>query len=76
MKIESLLTHPDKIFWPDEGYNKLDTARFYEAVFPRLKPYVADRLLTMERCPEGMRDCPSASGQAQAAFPGRARRPE
>jgi len=55
MKIESLLTHPDKIFWPDEGYTKLDIARFYEAVFPRLKPYVADRLLTMERCPEGMR---------------------
>ena len=55
MRIESLLTHPDKIFWPEEGYTKLDIARFYEAAFPRLKPYVAGRLLTMERCPEGMR---------------------
>jgi bifunctional non-homologous end joining protein LigD len=55
MKIESLLTHPDKVFWPDEGYTKLDVARFYEFVFPKLKPYVAGRLLTMERCPDGMR---------------------
>ena len=49
------ITHPDKVFWPGEGYTKLDLARFYAAVFPRLKPYVADRLLTMERCPDGMR---------------------
>jgi bifunctional non-homologous end joining protein LigD len=48
------ITHPEKVFWPDEGYTKLDLARFYAAVFPRLKPYVADRLLTMERCPDGM----------------------
>ena len=55
MNLEKMITHPDKVFWPDEGYNKLDVARFYEAVFPRLKPYVDDRLLTMERCPDGMR---------------------
>jgi len=55
VNFEKLITHPDKVFWPDEGYTKLDVARFYEAVFPRLKPYVHDRLLTMERCPDGMR---------------------
>jgi len=55
MNVEKLITHPDKIFWPDEGYTKLDVARFYEDVFPRLQPYVDDRLLTMERCPDGMR---------------------
>jgi len=55
MNPESVISHPDKVFWPDEGYTKLDMARFYEFVFKRLKPYVADRLLTMERCPEGMR---------------------
>jgi len=55
MNFQKLITHPDKIFWPDEGYTKLDVARFYEAVFPRLKSYVDDRLLTMERCPDGMR---------------------
>ena len=48
-------SHPDKVFWPDEGYTKLDVAEFYQAVFPRLQPYVKDRLFALERCPDGMR---------------------
>lgn len=55
MTLEKLISHPEKVFWPEEGYTKLDLARYYETVFPKLKPYVADRLLTMERCPDGMR---------------------
>ena len=54
MNLEKMLSHPDKVFWPEEGYTKLDLARFYEAVFPKLKPYVADRMLSLERCPDGM----------------------
>ncbi len=54
MKLEELITHPDKIFWPEQGYTKLDLARFYDAVFPKLRPYVNDRLLSLERCPNGM----------------------
>ena len=49
------ISHPDKIFWPDEGYTKLDLAQFYESVFSKLRPYVKDHLLTLERCPDGMR---------------------
>jgi bifunctional non-homologous end joining protein LigD len=49
------LSHPEKVFWPDEGYTKLDLATFYQVVFPALRPYVADRILTLERCPDGMR---------------------
>jgi bifunctional non-homologous end joining protein LigD len=49
------ITHPDKVFWPDEGYTKGDLAEYYRSVFPRLRPYVQDRLLTLERCPDGMR---------------------
>jgi bifunctional non-homologous end joining protein LigD len=48
------VSNPDKIFWPDEGYTKLDLVKFYQMVFPVLQPYVADRLLTLERCPGGM----------------------
>lgn len=55
MKLDDLITHPDKVFWPDEGYTKLDLARFYDAVFAKLRPYVDDRLLSLERCPDGMR---------------------
>ncbi len=49
------ISHPDKVFWPAEGYTKLDLVSFYDRIFPHLRPYLADRLLTMERCPDGLR---------------------
>lgn len=48
------VSHPDKVFWPEEGYTKLDLVNFYREVFPVLRPYVNDRILTLERCPEGL----------------------
>lgn len=58
MKLNDLITHPDKVFWPDESYTKLDLATYYDAVFAKLQPYLDDRLLSLERCPDGMRgDC-------------------
>lgn len=48
------VSHPDKVFWPDEGYTKLDLVEFYRAIFPKLEPYVQDRILSLERCPDGM----------------------
>jgi len=52
------VSHPDKVLWPDEGYTKLDLIGFYAGVFPRLRRYVQDRLLTLERCPDGLEgDC-------------------
>ena len=48
------ISNPDKIFWPEDGYTKGDLATFYTDVFPWLQPYVKDRILTMERCPDGM----------------------
>jgi bifunctional non-homologous end joining protein LigD len=49
------ITHPEKLYWPDDGYSKGDLVEFYREVFPLLKPYVEDRILTLERCPNGMR---------------------
>ncbi len=49
------VSHPEKVFWPDEGYTKRDLADFYQEVFPLLRTYVADRILTLERCPNGLR---------------------
>jgi bifunctional non-homologous end joining protein LigD len=54
-KLPVTLSHPDKVFWPDEGYTKLDIVEFYQAIFPALAPYVKDRLLSLERCPDGVR---------------------
>ena len=36
-KASLLLSNPNKVFWPDEGYTKLDLARFYVA-----SAYIAD----------------------------------
>jgi bifunctional non-homologous end joining protein LigD len=48
------VSNPDKVFWPDEGYTKLDLVRFYDFVFPKLQPWVKDRLLSLKRCPNGL----------------------
>jgi bifunctional non-homologous end joining protein LigD len=48
------ISNPDKVFWPEEGYTKADLANFYSEVFPWLQPFVDGRILTMERCPDGM----------------------
>jgi len=49
------VSHPDKVFWPGEGYTKLDLIEYYNTIFPKLAPYVKGRILTLERCPDGMR---------------------
>lgn len=53
-KLPITVSHPDKVFWPDEGYTKLDLVEFYRAIFPKLMPYIKDRVLSLERCPDGM----------------------
>jgi bifunctional non-homologous end joining protein LigD len=49
------VSNHDKVFWPDEGYTKLQLIEYYAAIFPNLQPYVKDRILSLERCPDGMR---------------------
>jgi bifunctional non-homologous end joining protein LigD len=54
-KLPIVVSNPDKVFWPEEGYTKLDLVEYYNAIFPKLLPYVKDRMLSLERCPDGMR---------------------
>ena len=49
------VSNPGKVFWPEEGYTKLDLVRYYAEIFPKLRPYVKDRPLSLKRCPNGMR---------------------
>lgn len=48
------LTNLKKIFWPSEGYTKGDLIAYYEAVAPRLLPYLKDRPLVLTRYPDGI----------------------
>jgi bifunctional non-homologous end joining protein LigD len=55
VKLPIAVSNPDKVFWPEETYTKLDLVEYYNAIFPKLLPYVKDRMLSLERCPDGMR---------------------
>ncbi len=52
------ISNPDKLFWPAEGktraLSKIDLARYYEAIGPRMLPHIAGRPLSMVRSPEGI----------------------
>jgi bifunctional non-homologous end joining protein LigD len=47
------ISHPDRLVWPALGITKLELARYYDAVGDWLLPHVANRPLTMVRCPDG-----------------------
>jgi bifunctional non-homologous end joining protein LigD len=49
------ISNADKVWWPDEGITKGDIARFYDDVSSRILPWLRDRPMTAERCPDGMR---------------------
>jgi bifunctional non-homologous end joining protein LigD len=47
------ITHPDKILDPESGMTKLMLANYLLAVADHMLPHVADRPLSIVRCPEG-----------------------
>ena len=51
------ITHPERVLYPEDGFTKLDLARYYEAVGPAMIRHVAGRPLTLVRCPEGLGSC-------------------
>lgn len=47
------LTHADRILYPEQGLTKLDLARYYEDIQDWILPRLANRPLSLVRCPEG-----------------------
>lgn len=47
------ITHPERVVYPDAGLTKLDIARFYADIQDWLLPLLANRLLSLVRCPDG-----------------------
>ncbi|WP_045556774.1 non-homologous end-joining DNA ligase [Streptomyces sp. FxanaA7] len=48
------LSSPDRIFFPERGFTKLDLARYYIAVGPGILRALRNRPTTLERYPEGV----------------------
>ena len=49
-----MITHPDKVMFPDDGITKGELAAYYAAVAPLMLPHVRGRPVTMERFPRGI----------------------
>jgi bifunctional non-homologous end joining protein LigD len=49
-----VITHPEKVLFPDEGITKGELAAYYEAMAPVILPHLRGRPLTMERYPAGI----------------------
>ena len=50
----SVITHPEKVLFPDDGITKGDLAAYYEAMAPVILPHLRGRPITMERYPAGI----------------------
>jgi bifunctional non-homologous end joining protein LigD len=49
-----VITHPEKILFPDCGITKGELCSYYAAVAPLMLPHIAGRPVTMERYPAGI----------------------
>ncbi|MYW18877.1 ATP-dependent DNA ligase, partial [Streptomyces sp. SID2955] len=48
------LSSPDKVFFPERGFTKLDVARYYASVAPGILRALRNRPTTLERYPDGV----------------------
>jgi bifunctional non-homologous end joining protein LigD len=51
------ISHPTRVFYPDDGITKLELARYYQAVGEWIVPHVRRRPLTLLRCEGTIADC-------------------
>jgi bifunctional non-homologous end joining protein LigD len=51
---EVVITHPEKVLFPDAGITKGELAAYYDAIAPIMLPHIHGRPVTMERFPAGI----------------------
>ncbi len=49
------VTHPDQLWWREEGIRKRDLVAYYDAVAPAILPHLRRRPFTLKRYPNGPR---------------------
>jgi len=49
-----VITHPEKVLFPDDGITKGELAAYYEAIAPVMLPHIVGRPVTMERFHRGI----------------------
>src|SRR4029079_6624725 len=49
-----MISHPEKVLFPEDGITKGELAAYYEGVAPLMVPLIRNRPVTMERFPSGI----------------------
>jgi bifunctional non-homologous end joining protein LigD len=49
-----VITHPEKVLFPEDGITKGELADYYESIAPIMLPHIRARPVTMERYPNGI----------------------
>ena len=49
-----MISHPDKILFPEDGITKAELASYYEMIAPLMLPHLSGRPITMERYHRGI----------------------
>ena len=48
-----MISHPEKVLFPNDGITKGELAAYYEAIAPVMLPHLRGRCLTLKRFPNG-----------------------
>jgi bifunctional non-homologous end joining protein LigD len=49
-----MISHPEKVLFPDSGITKGELCAYYQAIAPLMLPHITGRPVTMERYPAGI----------------------
>jgi len=66
---DAVISHPDKVLFPDDGITKADVAAYYAAIAPLMLPHLRGRPVTMERYPNGIGNAGFLQKDVSRGFP-------
>ncbi len=64
-----MITHPEKVLFPDDGITKGELAAYYEAIAPLMLPHIRARPITMERYHRGIGEAGFFQKDVKKGFP-------
>jgi bifunctional non-homologous end joining protein LigD len=64
-----VITHPEKVLFPEDGITKGELASYYEAIAPYMLPHIRGRPVTMERYHRGIQEAGFFQKDVSKGFP-------
>lgn len=54
INLEKIISSPDKILFPESNMTKLELAKYYKKIAPRMMPHIRNRKISLVICPQGI----------------------